>query len=298
MDMRTAAGKIHDSEEAHAARIEGVARFLLARRGKVRLVLIGGPSSAGKTTFAKRLQHHLERDGASTLAISTDDYFVGDELNPRDSQGRLDYEHIRAMDLELLNDNLVDLIAGRTAMLPKFDFHRHAPMEERTPAQLSSGDSFIIIEGLHSLNPELTPHVGAECKFLVLADTVSSPFPSGAEEADQRLVRRIIRDSKYRGRSAEDTILLWDSVRAGERRWIRPFVGNAEYTFDTTLPYEPGVLKNFIEPELRKIGPGSPAAPAARRLMALFGGVEPIDPALPPPYSILREYIGDSIIQY
>lgn len=288
------------AEERHEQGIEDIAQTLLARRGKIRLVLIGGPSSAGKTTFAKRLLFHMERAGGSTLTISTDDYFVGDTRNPRDADGNLDYEHIRAMDLDLLNANLVDLIAGRTAMLPRFDFLRHEPMPERHGARLQGDDSFVIIEGLHSLNPELTPLIAPAAKFLILADTVTTPFPpdSAAEPGDQRLIRRIIRDASYRGRSAEDTIKLWDSVRAGEDRWIRPFKGNAQTVFDTTLDYEPGVLKGYASPALAAIAADSPAADTARRLAALLDDAAPLDDTPVPPYSILREYIGGSIIEY
>ena len=290
---------IISAEDAHEQGIEKIAQFLISRRGEIRLVLVGGPSSAGKTTFAKRLQFHLESNGATTLAISTDDYFVGDSRNPRDANGNLDYEHIRAMDLDMLNANLVDLLAGRKTLLPRFDFLRHEPAAEKREAQLPEG-AFAIIEGLHSLNPELTPLVPKEAKHLILADTLTNPFAAcpGAEVGDQRLIRRIIRDSKYRGRSAADTIRLWASVRAGEERWIQPFTGNAETTFDTTLAYEPSVLRMFAAAPLAEIDDSSPAYPVSRRLLSLLEGFKALDPSPVPPYSILREYIGGSIIQY
>ncbi|MBP5544702.1 MAG: nucleoside kinase [Kiritimatiellae bacterium] len=307
------------SEAAHDARIESIARDLIANRDAVRLVLIGGPSSAGKTTFAKRLCWHLEQAGASTLAVSTDDFFVGDALNPRDEKGNLDYEHIKAINLDLLNSNLADLLAGRIALMPKFDFHVHAPMPERHEARLPDG-AFIIIEGLHSLNPALTPAIPDGAKHLILADTITNPYapagsvrpqlhskpahssgaartpavPSGA----QRLIRRIIRDAQYRGRGAAETILLWTSVVAGEERWIRPFVGNADETFDTSIPDEPGILRPFAEPALAAIGGSSPAYATAQGLLHLMAPFAPKDATDVPSYSILREYIGGSSIQY
>ena len=255
------------AEDAHEQGIEKIAQFLISRRGEIRLVLVGGPSSAGKTTFAKRLQFHLESNGATTLAISTDDYFVGDSRNPRDAYGNLDYEHIRAMDLDMLNANLVDLLAGRKTLLPRFDFLRHEPSAEKREAQLPEG-AFAIIEGLHSLNPELTPLVPKEAKHLILADTLTDPFEvcPGAEAGDQRLIRRIIRDSKYRGRGAADTIRLWASVRAGEERWIQPFTGNAETTFDTTdlYRYEDGaVFRSMMQSVGRRRTPELDAALSA-----------------------------------
>jgi uridine kinase len=349
------------SEAAHDARIESIARDLIANRDAVRLVLIGGPSSAGKTTFAKRLCWHLEQAGASTLAVSTDDFFVGDALNPRDEKGNLDYEHIKAINLDLLNSNLADLLAGRVALMPKFDFHVHAPMPERHEARLPDG-AFIIIEGLHSLNPALTPAIPDGAKHLILADTITNPYAapagsvcpqlhskpapsSGAGSATspyapagsvrpqlhskpspssgagsaaspyaapssgaarppavpsgaQRLIRRIIRDAQYRGRGAAETILLWTSVVAGEERWIRPFVGNADETFDTSIPDEPGILRPFAEPALAAIGESSPAYATAQGLLDLMAPFAPKDATDVPSYSILREYIGGSSIQY
>ena len=321
-------------EAAHDARIESIARGLIANRDAVRLVLIGGPSSAGKTTFAKRLCWHLEQAGASTLAVSTDDFFVGDALNPRDEKGNLDYEHIKAINLDLLNSNLADLLAGRVALMPKFDFHVHAPMPERHEARLPDG-AFIIIEGLHSLNPALTPAIPDGAKHLILADTITNPYAapagsvrpqlhskpapsSGADSATtpyappssgaarppavpsgaQRLIRRIIRDAQYRGRGAAETILLWPSVVAGEERGIRPVVGNADETFDTSIPDEPGILRPFAEPALAAIGESSPAYATAQGLLDLMAPFAAKDATDVPSYSILREYIGGSSIQY
>lgn len=292
------------SEAAHDALIEAIAHELLAHRDASRLVLIGGPSSAGKTTFAKRLAWHLQQLGAETLAISTDDYFVGDALNPRDGNGNLDYEHIGAINLELLNDNLADLLAGRAALMPRFDFHVHAPAPERHEARLPDG-AFAIIEGLHSLNPDLTPAIPASAKHLILADTVTDPYATGGGArrdavcaGAQRLIRRIIRDAQHRGRSAADTILIWPSVRAGEERWIRPFVQRAAEIFDTSLPGEPNILRPFAEPALKAIAPSSPAFETARGLLELLAAFPPVGDDDVPPYSILREYIGGSSIQY
>lgn len=296
-------GVIEKSEKSQADRIDAIAEHLLKNKGTIRLVLIGGPSSAGKTTFAKRLARHLEWIGAETLAISTDDYFVGDAKNPRDADGNLDYEHLNAIDLEQLNDNLSGLLAGRTVSMPRFDFTKHAPAAERHEEKLGH-DAFAIIEGLHSLNPELTPAIPADAKYVILADTATDPYAiaaNGAQDAipgGRRLVRRIIRDAQYRGRNAEDTILRWKSVLAGEERWIRPFTCNAAEIFDSSLPYEPAVLRQFAAPALSAIKSDSPSHSVASSLLELLSAFEPLDSASIPPYSILREYIGGSCIHY
>ncbi len=287
------------AERFHGEEIEAMARGIGENAATARLVLIGGPSSAGKTTFAKRLTHHLNNNGIGTLVISTDDYFVGDALNPRDKNGNLDYEHIKAIDLDQLGANLRDLIAGRPAVLPRFDFHTHAPAKEGHEERLPDG-SVIVIEGLHSLNPELTPSIPAAQKHLIFADTATNLYDEIplSKPADGRLIRRIIRDSKYRSRGAEETIGLWQSVCDGEEKWIRPFTGNAAETFDTTLAYEPGVLRHYAEPLLSAISPASPAYIEARRLLGSLTHFKVGDEEGIPGYSILREYIGGSIIQY
>lgn len=286
-------------EKRHADAIEQIAKRIQEEAEEARVILIGGPSSAGKTTFSKRLTFHLNRKGVSTLILSTDDYFVGDAKNPRDEDGNLDYEHILAIDLELLNQDLLDLMAGRVVMMPKFDFTSHERSQERMRGQLAKG-GVIIIEGLHSLNPELTPQIPMNEKLLILADTISSPFDRmlEAENGDGRLIRRMIRDSKYRGRTPEKTIELWPSICTGERRWIRPYVENAEVIFDTTLAYEPMVLKGYAQPLLNAIDSTSPIYPIAKRLQALLEKVPFCEEGAIPGYSILREYIGGSILHY
>lgn len=291
--------QILEAETKHAKEIEEIAQRVIREADAAKIVLIGGPSSAGKTTFAKRLTFHLKNDGIAPLVISTDDYFVGDARNPRDENGKLDYEHIRAMDLEKLNEDLLNLMAGKTVTIPRFDFEKHAPAEVGHDEHLEAG-GVIIIEGLHSLNPELTPRISDSSKFLILVDTVSSPFNDleGAKPGDGRLIRRIIRDSKYRGRKPTDTIRLWDSVRAGEIRWIQPFERNAEYIFDTTLPYEPGVLKYYASPLLESIPNDDPSYAKAQQLLELMEEFKEAPEHGIPGFSILREYIGGSCIEY
>lgn len=292
-------GLISMEESRHDYELEYIAKRIQAEADSAKVVLIGGASSAGKTTFAKRTTFHLNRNGIGTLVISTDDYFVGDKKNPIGDDGKPDYEHIRAIDLERLNSDLSDLIAGKKVFLPHFDFASHEPSEEVTEAKLGS-DSVIIIEGLHSLNEELTPAIPDNQKFLILADTISSPFSmlQDAMASDGRLIRRIIRDSKYRGRTPENTILLWDSVCEGEEKWIRPFVGNAEFVFDTTLSYEPMVLKRLAIPLLAQIPSSSGASKTARRLEKLLSIFRECGDEDIPGYSILREYIGGSVLKY
>ncbi len=298
-DCCNVGGLIKSEELRHDEEIEIIAERIIKEADEARVVLIGGPSSSGKTTFAKRLTYHLNENNVKPLTVSTDDYFVGDARNPRDENGKLDYEHIQAVDLEKLNRDLVDLIAGKEVMMSRFDFERHAPAEVGHLERLSER-GVVIIEGLHSLNPELTPSVPMNNKFLILAKTFTSPFRhvSNYKNGDGRLIRRMIRDSKYRGRSAENTIMLWDSVRAGERRWIDPFEHNAEYNFDTSLAYEPLVLKRYAKPLLEHISEDSPAFSKAKQLLMLLEKFPECGEGGVPGYSILREYIGGSSIEY
>ncbi len=290
---------ILEEEARHDEEIELIARNIIDEAEAGRIVLIGGPSSSGKTTFSKRLTYHLNNQKINTLTISTDDYFVGDEKNPRDENGQPDYEHIEAVNLKQLNNDLLELLAGKEVRMPRFDFLKHAPSNEYHTEQIDS-NGVIIIEGLHSLNPALTPEIPDTSKFLILAKTISSPFRNVCRyrEGDGRLIRRIIRDSKYRNRQAAETIALWESVRIGESRWIKPFEINAEYNFDTSLAYEPVILTKFARPLLRNIPKSSPSYAKARQLLQLLEPYPEHSDDKIPGYSILREYIGGSSLEY
>ncbi len=290
---------IRVTEALHDKKFADIAAQIAARPD-VRLVLIAGPSSSGKTTSAKRLTTHLRVLGLRPVVVSTDDFFVGDERNPRDENGKLDYEHIRAMDLDLLNENLTGLLAGREVGMPRYDFKSRAPFPERTPMRLEPGQ-IIVMEGIHCLNPELTAAVPREQKFLVY---VSALTQLGIDRCcristtDNRLLRRIVRDSQFRARPALDSLRMWPSVRKGEARWIFPFQHLADATFNTSLDYELAVLKGFAAPLLNTIKPDVPEYAEARRLTGILQNFMSISAKAIPGDSILRESIGGSQLSY
>lgn len=290
---------VRTEELRHRNEIGAIASIVSKRAKDVRLVLIGGPSSAGKTTFAKRLTASLSGNGTGALAISTDDYFVGDAKNPRDENGKLDYEHIKAIDLDALNRDLASLIKGDEVLLPVFDFAARAPSKLKRKASLP-GNSVLVIEGLHSLNPELTGAVPQSKKVMIMADTFASAFTilDGAEPGDGRLVRRIIRDSSYRGRRPDETLSVWPSVLEGEYRWIRPFERNAEFFFNTYLAFEPCVLKHYAARLLSSVPSSCGAFGKAQSLLSMISSFSDAGDEGIPGYSILREYIGGSSIEY
>ena len=272
----------------------------IASRRHVRLVLIAGPSSAGKTTTAMHLKYHLRACGLRPLMLSTDDYFVGDELNPRDENGKLDYEHIEAMDLKRLNADLSGLLEGREVMLRNFDFETRTGFDDKAPTRLAD-DEVVVMEGLHCLNPRLTETIPAEWKFLVyirLASRLSFADGSRIHNTDLRLVRRILRDQLFRNRPPRETLELWPSVRRGEERWIFPFESNADATFNSALEYELPILKPLVEPFLAAIADDPEYGAEARRLAEFLGKFREAPATSVPSDSLLREYIGGSSLEY
>ena len=265
-----------------------------------KLILIAGPSSSGKTTSAIRLSTNLRVLGHKPFLISTDDYFVGDARNPRDENGELDYEHIQAVDIERLNHDLAELLAGREVSMPYFDFKEHRPHERPGKFHLDE-DQVIVMEGIHSLNPDLTPGIPREQKFLINVSALTQlaiDRSCRVSTTDNRLLRRMVRDWKYRGRSAVGTLQLWPSVLRGEERWIFPFQGLADATFNSALDYEIGVLKPYASDLLNTVKPGMPEYAEARRLTAMLQNFMPISSSVVPGDSILRECIGGSQLAY
>jgi len=293
-DVIQMAEALHDK---HFARIADLAA---SRNPLPRLVLIAGPSSAGKTTSAKRLGIHLRVNGFRPVMLSTDDYFVGDGRNPLDADGKPDYEHLEALDLAMFNEHLTALLAGEPVRRRLFDFHAKQPVFTGETLQLQPRD-ILIVEGIHGLNPALTTMVPRERKFMIFLSALTQ---LGIDDnnilstTDNRLIRRIVRDHLFRKHSALDTIRMWPSVRRGEERWIFPYQEEADISFNTALDYELAVLRPFAEPLLAEIKPHHAEYATARRLQAVLRNFHAITPTAVPGDSILREYIGGSLLKY
>ena len=286
-------------EALHDKKLANIADAIVARE-HVRLVLVAGPSSAGKTTFAKRLVTHLRVNGCKPLLISTDNYFVGDELNPRDENGNLDYEHIEAMDLKRLNSDMLRLMAGEVIHLRKFDFKTRSGYDDAVATRLP-GNGMIVMEGIHSLNPRLTSEIPAEQKFMIFINAMTQlgvDCNNRISTTDTRKIRRIVRDHQFRGRPAIETLRMWPSVARGEKRWIYPFQQNADAVFNSALDYELSVLKPIASPLLKQIKPWDPEYLEAVRLSDILLNFAAMNADRVPGDSILREYIGGSQLTY
>lgn len=270
------------------------------RKGGARIVLIAGPSSSGKTTSSKRLAIQLMCNLIMPQIISLDDYFVDREKTPRDETGDYDFESLYALDLELFNHDLNALLAGEEVNVPTYNFetgHR----EFRGKKLKLGKNSILLIEGIHGLNPELTAAIPEEQKFRVFASaltTLSIDDHNWVPTTDNRLLRRMIRDHKYRGMSALDTISRWQSVRAGEEKWIFPYQENADATFNSSLLFELGVMKEYAEPLLKQVPHNVPEYAEAWRLRALLSYFVPICEKDIPSTSLLREFLGGSSFHY
>ena len=286
------------NEALHEHRIADIAEVILQRRGQVRIVLIAGPSSSGKTTFAKRLSIQLLAQGLRPVAIGLDNYFVDRERTPKDENGEYDFEALGALDLELFNDHLLKLMDGQQVQMPVFDFKTG---KREVGGQLAiTPDHIILIEGIHGLNPALVPHIPAERMFRIYVSALTQlniDRHNRVPTTDTRLVRRIVRDSATRGYTARTTINRWEAVRAGENRWIFPYQENADVMFNSALVYEHAVLKPLVEPLLRQIRPGSPEYREADRLLAFLEWFLPCSSEHVPDNSLLREFIGGSTLR-
>ncbi|HIC88375.1 MAG TPA: nucleoside kinase [Anaerolineae bacterium] len=286
------------AEALHEQRIAEIAREIVRQRDQIRLVLIAGPSASGKTTFAKRLSVHLLANGVRPFPISLDDYFVDRGHTPRDEEGNLDFESLGALDLPLFNAQLLDLMAGREVTLPRYDFP--SGQRQQGPTVRLGPEHVIVVEGIHGLNPDLVPLIPRECIYRIYVSALTllnidrhNRIPT----TDTRLIRRIVRDAHYRNYSAEETILRWESVRRGEERNIFPYQEHADVMFNSALTYEMAALKPLAEPLLLQIEPESPAYVEARRLLAFLDWFLPCSSDLIPSDSILREFMGGSILR-
>lgn len=288
------------AEALHEKRIAEIADRIASRRGTPPIVLVAGPSSSGKTTFAKRLALHLRVNGLRPVALSLDDYFVDRERTPRDEKGDYDFEALETVDVPYLNDQLTALLAGEEVLLPRYDFKSGRRSDETRPLRLEA-DEILILEGIHGLNDALTPRIPPDRKFKIYVSALTQLTIDDLHRiptTETRLLRRIVRDRRYRGYPALETIRRWPSVRRGEDRHIFPFQESADAMFNTALLYELAVLKPYARRALEEVPPGEPEFAEARRMLdflALF--VEaPTDPV--PPTSILREFIGGSSFHY
>ncbi|PKO24107.1 MAG: nucleoside kinase [Chloroflexi bacterium HGW-Chloroflexi-1] len=283
------------AEALHEQRIAQIASQIASRRDQVRLVLMAGPSSSGKTTFSKRLAVQLLANGLRPIAVEMDNYFVDRDLTPRDAQGNYDFEVLEALDLKLFNQHLLQLMAGEEVQLPKFNFVS-GRREVGETIQLGP-DEILLVEGIHGLNPALVPDIPATRLYRIYVSALTQlniDRYNRVPTTDTRLLRRIVRDARTRGYSTAETIDRWDSVRRGEREFIFPYQENADVMFNSALVYEVSELKALAEPLLLQIEPGKPGYVEAKRLLAFLQWFlpMPIDPI--PDNSILREFIGGS----
>ena len=291
---------VHTVEALHDKKLSCIADDIKHRGSRMRLVLVAGPSSAGKTTFSKRLVTHLRVNGYRPILISTDNYFVGDARNPRDENGKLDYEHIESMDLPRLNSDLLRLLAGEEVHMRGFDFKKKEGYDQAETTRLPD-DGIIVMEGIHSLNPQLTADVSANQKFLIYINALTQlgvDSSTRISTTDTRIIRRMIRDHQFRNRPAIETLRMWPSIARGEKRWIYPFQHLADAVFNSALDYELAVLKPLAALLLNQIKPWDEAYIEARRLSGLLHNFSSLAPDVVPGDSILREYIGGSQLTY
>ncbi len=286
------------SEALHEKKIAEIAKKI-KERGNVRMVLIAGPSSSGKTTFAGKLGMSLRVNGIKPVTISVDNYFVERVDNPKDEHGNYDFECIEALDLNLFNSQLVDLLDGKEVNLPTFDFTTGKKMYKGNTLKLKD-DEILVIEGIHCLNDKLTSLIPKENKFKVyISDltVLNIDYYNRISTTDTRLIRRIVRDYKFRAYSAEHTLKTWYSVNRGEQKNIFPYQEEADCMFNSSIVYELAVLKKYAMPLLEEIPQTSREYSEARRLITLLKYFENMEPDLIPNNSLLREFIGGSIFE-
>lgn len=299
VDAGHATDIINISEALQEKKIAQIAEQIAARPG-VKLVLLAGPSSSGKTTSCKRLSIQLAVNGLKPLQISLDDYFVDRERTPKDENGEYDYESIYALDLQKINDQFNALFRGEEVELPKYDFQ--SGKSKKSGKRLKMNDNnVLVVEGIHALNPELTAQIPNEQIFRVYASALTTILLDNHNyipTTDNRLLRRIIRDYKYRGVSAQDTIHRWPSVRAGENKWIFPFQENADAMLNTAMLYELAVLKMRAEPLLEQVPENCDEYAEAYRLLKFLKYFKGIPFNNLPPTSLLREFLGGSSFHY
>ncbi len=288
------------AEALHEKKVAQIADNIHKKKDKLRLILISGPSSSGKTTFAKRLCIQLKVLGLKTRPISLDNYFVNREDTPRDEHGEYDFESLQAIDIALLNDHLIRLLNGEEIEIPKFSFEKGLRYFDGTKICMEENE-LILLEGIHALNPQLTPQIRNAQKYKIYVSALTQvgiDRRNRIPTTDNRLLRRIIRDYRYRGYSALETLKRWPSVRRGEELHIFPFQEEADVMFNSALMFELGILKKFALPLLQEIFENEREYAEARRLLKFLSYFESIDYENVPPTSILREFLGGSSFKY
>ena len=294
---------INVSEALQEKKIAQIADEITSRNQngeRVKLVLISGPSSSGKTTFSKRLSIQLMTNGIRPYPISLDDYFVNREETPLGIDGKHDFESFYALDLPFFEEQLKELLEGKEVELPRFNFV--TGKREWSGKKLRIDDHMVLIlEGIHALNPALTPNIPAESKYKIYVSALTTILLDNHNyipTTDNRLLRRIIRDYKYRNYSAEETIARWPSVRAGEDKWIFPYQEYADTMFNSALLFELAVMKEYAEPILRKVPNNCPEYSEAHRLLKFLSSFTSLQDKELPPTSLLREFLGGSSFRY
>jgi len=285
------------SEALHEQKISQIAAKIARKRGQYKVIMISGPTSSGKTTFSKRLAIQLLTYGISPFAIEMDDYFVDREKTPKDENGHYDFESFKALDADLMEAHIRSLMNGKEVTLPKFNF-KSGLREEGKTVHLEK-NQIIMLEGIHGLNPNLLPQIPKASTFRIYVSCLTQlnmDYYNRISTTDTRMLRRIVRDAQTRGYSPQRTIDMWDAVRKSEREYIFVHQENASEIFNSALVYELAALKPFAEPLLRQIPFGTPEYLEAKRLLAFLNWFLPIDSGLIPDNSILREFIGNSIL--
>ncbi len=298
--QNTAERLIKVSEALHEKKIGQIADLISEKGETVRIILISGPSSSGKTTFSKRLAIQLMVSGLKPHTLSLDDYFLNREDTPRDENGEYDFESLEALDIEKFNQDLTLLLKGEEIELPKFSFETGQRFYNGTKMRLDKGH-ILVIEGIHGLNPRLTHMINDKFKFKIYASALTSiniDDHNRIPTTDNRLIRRIVRDYKYRNYSAAETLSRWQSVRSGEEKHIFPYQEEADIMFNTALLYEFAVLKPYAEPILLEVENNKPEFAEAKRLLHFFSYFKRIEEENIPPTSIIREFLGGSSFKY
>ena len=288
------------AEALHEKKYAEIAEQIHSQSDRVRLILIAGPSSSGKTTSCRRLSVQLNVLGHDVKQISLDDYFVSRDRTPKLPNGEYDFESVDALDIPLLNEHLQKLFDGEEVKIPTFDFVKGDPYFSGKTLQLKKSN-ILLVEGIHALNPKLTAQIADGLKFKVYVSAltqVAIDDQNIIHSSDNRLVRRIVRDNNFRGWNAYETLKRWDNVQAGERKHIFPYQENADVMFNSALFYEIALLKTFAEPLLKQVPENCKEYAEARRLLNFIELIEPIDPKFIPPTSIMREFLGGSSFEY
>lgn len=304
LNRLTERGNIKDfirvNEALHDKKIANIADRIRSASDEVKVVLIAGPSSSGKTTFTKKLAVQLTVVGLVPVVISLDDYFVPRERTPRDAEGKYDFEQIGAIDVDLLNEDLLGLFSNQEIALRSFNFKTGQP-EYRGGTLRLPDRGILLMEGIHGLNDALTPRIPAERKYKIYVSALTQlnlDDHNRIATTDNRLIRRMVRDHQFRGHTAKSTLEMWPSVRRGENQNIFPYQESADSTFNTALDYELGVLRNYAEPLLRQVKPTDDLYYEAVQLQTFLKNFSVIPEKLVPHESILREFIGDSGFHY